>query len=201
MATKEALVKMGATSSTANKYAKAIDDAMAEFNINTPARKAMFLAQIMHESGHLARVTENLMYSAERLLVVFPKYFKSLAEAQAYARKPEKIASRVYGGRMGNGIEATGDGYKFRGRGLIQLTGKDNYVACGSGLGIDLLEDPTYLEKPEGAARSAAWFWAKNGLNKLADAGELTAITKRINGGTNGIEDRKRLYGLASRAL
>lgn len=195
--TKEVLVALGATAANADKFDEALDKAMAEFSINTPKRKAMFIAQVMHESGKLAFVHENLMYKAESLQRVFPKYYKTLAEAQAHAKQPEKIANRVYGGRMGNGPEATGDGYKFCGRGLIQLTGKDNYTRCGADLKKDLVADPSYLETPEGAARSAAWFWNKNGLNTLADSGDIVTNTKRINGGTIGLEDRKHHYEAA----
>lgn len=185
--------------------AKALVDplnaAMKEFGIDTPKRQAMFLAQCAHESGNFSRITENLNYRAETLLKVFPKYFKTLTEAQSFEKKPEKIANRVYGGRMGNGAEATGEGYKYRGRGLIQLTGKDNYTACGKDLKVDLHTKPDYLLTAEGAARSAAWFWGKNGLNKFADAGDITGCTKRINGGTIGLEDRKKHYELALKKL
>lgn len=197
--TKEVLIALGATSANADKFDGALDLAMAEFSINTPARKAMFIAQIMHESGSLAFVAENLNYKADALLRVFPKYYKTQAQANAHARQPEKIANRVYGGRMGNGPESSGDGYRYRGRGLIQLTGKDNYVACGAALKKDLVKDPSYLETPEGAARSAGWFWNKNGLNRLADTGDIVTNTKRINGGTNGLADRKKHYEAALR--
>lgn len=185
----------------AKEFADPLNAAMKEFGIDTPKRQAMFLAQCAHESGNFSRITENLMYRAETLLKVFPKYFKTMAEAKQFERKPEKIANRVYGGRMGNGPEATGDGYRYRGRGLIQLTGKDNYTACGKDLKIDLHTKPDYLLTPEGAARSAAWFWSKNGLNKFADAGDITGCTKRINGGTIGLEDRKKHYEQALKSL
>lgn len=197
--TKEVLIALGATTTNADKYDDALDKAMVEFSINTPARKAMFIAQIMHESGKLSAVAENLYYKAEALLRVFPKYYKTLAQANAHARQPEKIANKVYGGRMGNGPEASGDGYRYRGRGLIQLTGKDNYTSCGAALKKDLHKNPEYLETPEGAARSAAWFWNKNGLNRLADTGDIITNTKRINGGTNGLADRKHHYEAALR--
>lgn len=192
------LTKLGATKANATKYADAVDAAMAKFNINTPRRQAMFLAQIMHESGALSTVVENLNYRADRLLVVFPKYFKTQAQADAYAKQPQKIANRVYANRLGNGDEASGDGWKFRGRGAIQLTGRSNYNACGGSVGHDLITDPAWLETPDGAIASAGWFWAQNGLNKLADTGDFVAVTKRINGGTNGITDRTRLYNIAA---
>ena len=195
MNTQDLLIKMGATSANATKFAGALEAAMKEFSINTPSRVAMFIAQVMHESGKLAFVTENLNYKAESLNAVFPKYFKNAGrDATQYARQPEKIANVVYASRMGNGDEKSGEGYKFRGRGLIQLTGKDNYTKCGAALGKDLIADPSYLESAEGAARSAAWFWNKNGLNALADAGDIVTCTKRINGGTIGLEDRKKHY-------
>lgn len=196
-ATRTILSKLGVSTSNASKYAAVLDAAMAEFNINTKTRKAMFIAQLMHESGRLSTIVENLNYRADRLLVVFPKYFKTQAEANAYAKQPAKIANRVYANRMGNGNEASGDGYRFRGRGAIQLTGKDNYTRCGTALNKDLVSNPDYLETPEGAVRSAAWFWASNGLNKLADSNDFVAVTKRINGGTNGLADRKSYYAKA----
>ena len=195
MNTHDLLVKMGATEANATKFAGALEGAMKEFSINTAERVAMFIAQVMHESGKLAFVSENLNYKAESLNAVFPKYFKNAGrDATQYARQPEKIANVVYASRMGNGDTASGEGWKFRGRGLIQLTGKDNYTKCGTALGKDLVADPSYLESPEGAARSAAWFWNKNGLNTLADSGDIVTCTKRINGGTIGLEDRKKHY-------
>lgn len=184
-----------------NEVAPALSSAMDEFDINTPKRQAMFLAQCAHESGNFSRITENLMYRAETLTKVFPKYFKSLTEAQAFEKQPEKIANKVYGGRMGNGDEASGDGYRYRGRGLIQLTGKNNYDACGKALNVDLHGQPDYLETAEGASRSAAWFWGTNGLNKLADAGDILGCTKKINGGTIGLEDRKKHYEHALKVI
>ena len=123
----------------------------------------------------------------------FPKYFRDV-DPNDYAKQPEKIANRVYGGRMGNGDEESGDGYRFRGRGLIQLTGKSNYIACSEDLEVDLIENPDYLITPEGAARSAAWFWSANDLNKYADADDIVGCTKRVNGGTIGLEERTELY-------
>jgi len=166
---------------------------MERFEINNPQRIAMFLAQIGHESGGLKHVKENLNYRSSQLLKVFPKYFRDRDPAD-YERKPEKIANLVYGGRMGNGTEETGDGYKYRGRGLIQLTGHDNYNAFANGVGISIDEAVTYLETPEGAAMSAAWFWNSRKLNAVADAGDVVKATKLINGGTIGLEDRKELY-------
>jgi putative chitinase len=178
---------------TAEKYIDALNAAMEEFEINTPERRAMFLAQCCHESGHFRAVSENLNYKAESLTRVFPKYFRDV-DPNDYAKQPEKIANRVYGNRMGNGDEHSGDGYRYRGRGLIQLTGKDNYTHCGKALDKDLHEEPDYLTTPEGAARSAAWFWHSNNLNHFADANDILTCTKKINGGTIGLEERTELY-------
>lgn len=178
---------------TAEKYIDALNAAMDEFEINTSQRRAMFLAQCCHESGHFRAVSENLNYKADSLTRVFPKYFRDV-DPNDYAKQPEKIANRVYGGRMGNGDEESGDGYRFRGRGLIQLTGKSNYIACSEDLEVDLIENPDYLITPEGAARSAAWFWSANDLNKYADADDIVGCTKRVNGGTIGLEERTELY-------
>ena len=153
----------------------------------------MFLAQVAHESGNFSAVSENLNYRAETLSKVFPKYFRD-RDPNDYAKQPEKIANLVYGSRMGNGDEDSGDGYRYRGRGLIQLTGKNNYDACGDKLDVDLTENPDYLTTPEGAVRSAAWFWGTHHLNEVADAGDILKCTKKINGGTIGLEDRTKHY-------
>jgi len=162
------------------------------YHVNTPLRIAHFMAQIEHESG-LKPISENLNYSAERLLVIFPKYFISNEDANRYARNPQKIANRVYANRMGNGSETSGDGYKFRGRGFIQITGKDNYTMLSKDTRIDFLTNPDLLLDEANSMISALWFWNKNKLNELADKNDIVAITKRINGGTNGIEHRKEL--------
>jgi len=178
----------------AEKYIDALNAAMEEFEINTPERRAMFLAQCCHESGHFRAVSENLNYKAETLVKVFHKYFPDMDTANDYAKQPEKIANKVYGNRMGNGDEESGDGFRYRGRGLIQLTGKNNYDHCGKALDKDLHEEPDYLTTPEGAARSAAWFWHSNNLNHFADANDIVGATKKINGGTIGLEERTELY-------
>ena len=172
----------------------ALDAAMGRFEIDTPPRMAAFAAQLAHESGQLQRWTENVNYRWERLRQVFPKYFSSDAEARAFDRKPERIANRVYAGRMGNGPEASGDGWRYRGRGPIQLTGRDNYRACGSAIGVDLVGDPDLLATPGPGCLAAAWFWARNGLNALADAGDFVTITRRINGGLNGLAERREFW-------
>jgi putative chitinase len=182
-------------------YYTPILNTLVEFQINTPKRIAMFLAQIAHESGNLRYVKENLNYSADGLELVFGKYFPTRALAEQYARKPELIASRAYADRMGNGPEKSGDGWKFRGRGLIQLTGMNNYTACGKALKVDLIKTPEYLETPVGAARSSGWFWKTNNLNTFADTGDITGSTRRINGGYAGINDRTAKYEVALRAL
>jgi putative chitinase len=170
-----------------------IPDTAAKFAINTPLRLAHFLAQCGHESGGFRATQENLNYSAKGLNGIFRKYFPTEAAAAAYARQPQKIASKVYGNRMGNGNEASGEGYKFRGRGYIQLTGKENYTAFGKSIGEDILSNPDVVSSKY-ALLSAAWFFSKNGLHKMADSGAsdavVTQITKRVNGGTIGLADR-----------
>ncbi len=182
-----------------------IPDTAQKFQINTPLRLAHFLAQCGHESGGFKATQENLNYSAKGLRGIFGKYFPTDALAEQYQRKPEAIASRVYGGRMGNGVESTKEGYKFRGRGYIQLTGKDNYTAFGKAINEDVISNPD-LVSSKYALLSAAWFFNKNGLHKMADEGSsdtvVTKITKRVNGGTIGLSDRikhfKEYYSLLS---
>lgn len=183
-------------------YYDALQKVLPEYKIDTPLRICHFLAQILHESGHLKYKCENLNYSAESLRKVFPKYFKTAEIAQQYARKPEKIANRVYANRMGNGNEASGDGWKYRGRGLIQLTGKDNYKTCGQDLDIDLINDPNWIIlNAKNCVRAACWFWSKNKLNELADKDDIVSITKRINGGLTNISDRCKILNLAKNTL
>ena len=164
-----------------------------KFNITNHLRLSHFLSQCAHESGNFKFLTENLNYSADGLLKIFPKYFKDKATADAYARKPEKIGSRVYANRMGNGDEASGDGFKFRGRGYIQLTGKDNYKQFGAFVGEDLVANPD-LVATKYPLTSAAFFFDKNKLWDICDKGDtpevVTLVTKRVNGGTHGLEDR-----------
>jgi len=170
-----------------------IPDTAAKFNITNPLRLAHFLAQCGHESGGWRATSENLNYSSKGLMGIFKKYFPTLALAEQYARKPEAIASRVYGGRMGNGAEATKEGFKFRGRGYIQLTGKDNYKAFDAFVPEEIIANPD-LVATKYPLMSAAWFFNKNGLwsicDKGADQGTVTAVTKRVNGGTIGLPDR-----------
>ncbi|MCK6407756.1 glycoside hydrolase family 19 protein [Thauera sp.] len=196
----ELLTRMGATGANADKYLDTLNAVLAVHGIDSEARIAHFLAQVMHESGCLRLVQENLNYSAEGLRNTFRKYFRTDAEAQAYARQPERIGSRVYGGRMGNGPESTGDGYRYRGRGLIQLTGKDNYRSFAQWVGADVVANPDWVAERY-AVQSAVYFWEKNDLNALADIDDLSAITRRINGGLNGYEDRHALLLKARRTL
>lgn len=170
----------------------AIPDTAAKFNITNVLRLAHFLAQAGHESGQFKATQENLNYSSKGLLGIFPRYFNA-GTAESYARQPQKIANKVYGGRMGNGAEATGDGFKFRGRGYIQLTGKDNYTQFDKTVSEDILANPDLISGKYALA-SAAWFFDKNKLwsicDKGADQGTVTAVTKRVNGGTIGLPDR-----------
>lgn len=170
-------------------------------NAFTREEAAAFIAQIGHESGEFQHIVENLNYSAQGLRTTFPKYYGSVKAAQPHARQPAKIANYVYQNRMGNGPEASGDGWKFRGRGLIQITGRNNYTALAKAIGKSLDETIKYLETPDGAVVSAAWFWKVNGLRALSNPSEFTALTKRINGGINGLEHRKLLYERALKLL
>ena len=186
----------------ANKWAPYLQAAAEKFHIDTPERIAGWLAQCAHESNNFRALVENLNYSADALRKTFPKYF-SVIEAAQYARKPEKIANRVYADRMGNGPESSGEGWKYRGRGLIGLTGKTNYRIFGKDIAQEkeLLDNPDMLTEPKYAALSAAWFWAVNGLNQLADAKDIVGMSKRVNGGTIGLDHRKQLYTQICKAL
>jgi putative chitinase len=175
------------------KFVDPINQVIEDFDINTPNRIAMFLAQIGHESGGLTKLHENLNYKAARLVQIFPKYFKNV-DPNDYGGKPEAIANLVYANRMGNGDEESGDGYRFRGRGAIQLTGRSNYTACGGDLEVDLINNPDWLETPEGAIMSAAWFWDQRDLNDYADKNDVVTVTKKINGGIIGLDERKELF-------
>ena len=179
----------------------ALEQALPDYDINTPPRVAAFIAQCAHESGNFRALKENLNYRAVTLRKVFPKYFPDDATANAYAQKPEMIANRVYGGRMGNGPEASGDGFRYCGRGLIQLTGKNNYQNFADSIETPVEDIPEYLATFEGAVQSACWFWEANNLNQWADTGDILTLTKRINGGTIGLEDRKKHYEHALHVL
>jgi putative chitinase len=164
-------------------------------------RLAAFLAQLAHESGGFSLTRENLNYSQQGLRKTFPKYFPNDEIAAKYARQPEKIANRVYANRMMNGDENSGDGFKFRGRGLIQLTGRFNYTKFSQAIDMDLEDTIKYLETPAGAVASAGWFWDTNKLNNFVDKDDFVGLTKRINGGTIGLADRKHHYELARKIL
>ena len=170
---------------------------LEEYEINTPKRVAAFLAQCAHESGGFVWLTENLNYTAAGLMKTFPKYFPDLETAKKYERRPDAIANHVYANRMGNGDEASGEGAKYKGRGLIQLTGKNNYFWFAASINITPEEASEYMQTFEGAAQSACWFWETNNLNKLADAGDIKQMTRVINGGYKGLEDREHHYALA----
>lgn len=197
---------VGCAPSTAKRFEIPLRDTCARFEIDTPKRLAAFLAQIGHESGSLARTVENLNYSADGLLKTWPSRF-TRESAALLARKPEQIANRVYGGRMGNGPELTGDGWRYRGRGLIQTTGKANYEAVTELLlsidkqSPDFVLHPELLEAPKYAALSAGCYWDDKELNALADAGQFDRITTRINGGQHGAADRRARYSRALRVL
>jgi len=193
-----------------DKWLQAVIETCVEFEINTPQRVAGFLAQTSHESGGYTMLTENLNYKAATLAACWPNRFATMGAdkkpikengkyvptgvANSIAGKPELIANLVYSGRMGNGPAESGEGWKFRGRGLKQLTGKDNYTRCGSALHLDLVTNPDLLLEPMAAARSAGWFWKANNLASFADKGDLEGMTKKINGGLIGYEARKAKY-------
>jgi putative chitinase len=180
---------------------KALNNVLPRYNINTKNRIAGFLAQCGHESLDFTVLRENLNYSARGLRLTFPRYFRDDVIANQYARQPQRIANRVYANRMGNGNEASGDGWKHRGRGAIQLTGKNNYTSFSKSINKTVDETITYLETLEGAVESACWFWATNMLNRTCDRDDIMAMTRIINGGTKGLEDRINRYERAKRIL
>ena len=183
---------------------QALSQLLPDYEINTPQRIAAFVAQCSHESAGFTALKENLNYKAVTLRKIFPKYFPTDDLANAYANMPNKqeaIANRVYASRMGNGDEHSGDGYRYCGRGLIQLTGKTNYQSFADSLEMNVEDVPEYLATFEGAAQSACWFWESNNLNQWADKGDILTLTKRINGGTIGLEDRIKHYEHALHVL
>ncbi|MDE3022278.1 MAG: glycoside hydrolase family 19 protein [Pseudomonadota bacterium] len=186
--------------SAADTFADPLSKAMLEFEINTPLREAAFLAQIAVESEELRVLIENLNYSAQALLKIFARHFTE-AQAAQYGHKPEMIANRIYANRMGNASEQSGDGWKYRGRGLIQTTGKENYEEVGKALNLDLINHPELLEQPENAAISAGFFWHKHLLNDLADDAQFKNICIRINGGLNDFSQRLKFYHAALEIL
>lgn len=184
-----------------DKWLECLNTILAEYEIDSPERVAAFLAQCAHESAGFTAIKENLNYKASSLRKVFPKYFPTDELAEQYAHNQEAIANRVYGNRMGNGDEHSGDGYAYCGRGLIQLTGHDNYKAFADSLSSSMEEIVEFLQTFEGCVQSACWFWETNDLNSLADAGDIKAMTKRINGGYIGLEDRIKHYNHALEVL
>jgi putative chitinase len=177
-----------------DQWYAALEQLLDDYEINTPQRVAAFVAQCAHESGNFVFIKENLNYKAASLMKTFGKYFPTADIAAQYANKPERIANRVYANRMGNGDEASGDGWRYCGRGLIQLTGRDNYTFFAGSMDIPVEEAAEYLATFEGAAQSACWFWETNNLNQWADRGDILTLTKRINGGTIGLDDRIKHY-------
>jgi putative chitinase len=188
------LLCMVTTPALADKWAEALNETCERFEINTPYRIAGFISNVAHESAGFKFVKENLNYSAASLMRVWSSRFPTLEIAQRYAMNPEKIANRAYADRMGNGDEASGDGWKYCGRGLIQLTGKNNYVAYSLACDNEALQYPEIVEQPKYAAESAGWFWNVNRLNQLADAQDISGMCRRINGGYNGLDDRQIKY-------
>lgn len=194
---------INATPERKQELCAALEEAFSKFQINTPQRKAHFLAQILHESAHLSTFEESLYYRWTTLMKVFKKYFPTETSARSYEKQPQKIANRVYANRMGNGNEASGDGWKYRGRGSLQITGKDNYRAVSKGIGVDFVSNPDPLKSDKYAILSAGWWWKNRGLNELADISkdDVTAITKKVNGGINGLRERQKLYFSAKTAI
>jgi putative chitinase len=195
--TQEQLAQLLPGNQYLDHWYEALCQILPDYEINTPERVAAFLAQCAHESGGFKALKENLNYRAETLRKVFPKYFPTDDIANQYAGLPNKqeaIANRVYANRMGNGPEESGDGFRYCGRGLIQLTGKQNYTKFAESLEIPVEEASEFLSTFEGAIQSACWFWESNNLNQYADSGDILTMTKRINGGTIGLEDRKKHY-------
>ena len=185
-----------ATIANIEKYTPYLLELMPQYGIDTPLRQRHFLAQLLHESGGFRAVRENMNYSGEGLWRTFPRHFANKAEAMTFARQPERIANRVYANRIGNGNEASGDGWRFIGRGLIQVTGRANYTDVSRALFGDdrLLMNPELLEQPRYAVESACWWWQNRNLNRHADNNDISAVTRVVNGGLNGLQDRKKYF-------
>jgi putative chitinase len=202
--TKEQLAQLIPGNPYLDQWCNALNEILPDYGIDTPRRVAAFIAQCAHESGNFRALKENLNYRAETLRKLFSKYFPTDDLARAYASMPNKqeaIANRIYASRMGNGDEQSGDGFRYCGRGLIQLTGKDNYTFFAGSLDIPVEEAAEYLQTFEGAVQSACWFWETNNLNQWADKDDILTLTRRINGGTIGLEDRKKHYEHAKHVL
>lgn len=207
LTTNQLAAALGCSIAHANAWLTPLNEAIDRFGINTPSEIASFLAQVGHESGGFARLRENLNYSANGLAATWPHRYRDKntrrpnKKARALNRKPMAIANDAYANRMGNGSVESGDGWKYRGRGLIQISGKANYQKCGEYLGIDLINNPDLLAQMKYAVLSAGWFWHVNMLDRLDDDLSVLAETKRINGGTNGLKDREKRMRMAVRAL
>jgi putative chitinase len=204
MITKQQLKELIPGNPYLNEWHEALEQLLPDYEINTPQRIAAFIAQCAHESGGFRAIKENLNYRAVTLRKIFPKYFPTDELANAYASMPNKqeaIANRVYASRMGNGDEQSGDGYRYCGRGLIQLTGKNNYRAFADSIETSVEDASEYLATFEGAAQSACWFWESNNLNRFADVGDIKGLTKAINGGYIGLDDRIKHYNHALHVL
>jgi len=199
--TKEQLAQLIPGNPYVDYWHSAMERCLPDYDINTPQRVAAFMAQCGHESGNFKFLKENLKYRAQSLVKVWPKYFPNMDIANQYAGNEEKIANRAYANRMGNGPEESGDGWRFCGRGLIQLTGRNNYQNFADSIETDINDIPHYLATFEGAVQSACWFWETNNLNKWADTGDMLTLTKRINGGTLGLDDRIKHYKHALHVL
>jgi putative chitinase len=202
--TKEQLAQLIPGNPYLDQWCNALNEILPDYGIDTPQRVSAFIAQCAHESGNFRALKENLNYRPETLRKLFSKYFPTDDLARAYASMPNKqeaIANRIYASRMGNGDEQSGDGFRYCGRGLIQLTGKDNYTFFAGSLDIPVEEAAEYLQTFEGAVQSACWFWETNNLNQWADKDDILTLTKRINGGTIGLEDRKKHYEHAKHVL
>ena len=195
--TREQLAQIIPKNPYIDQWTDALNKLLPDYEINTPQRVAAFIAQCAHESGNFVFLKENLNYRAESLMRTWPRHFPTMEIANQYARQPERIANRAYANRMGNGPEESGDGARYMGRGLIQLTGRNNYEAFAESIETPVEEIPAYLETFEGAVQSACWFWETNNLNRFADVGDILTMTKRINGGTIGLEDRMKHYAHA----
>jgi putative chitinase len=195
--TREQLAQIIPRNPYIDQWVSALNQLLPDYGIDTPERVAAFLAQCAHESGNFVFLKENLNYRAESLMRTWPRHFPTMEIATQYARQPERIANRAYANRMGNGDEASGDGWRYAGKGLIQLTGKNNYSNFADSIETPVEEIPAYLETFEGAVQSACWFWETNNLNQFADNNDILTMTKRINGGTIGLEDRMKHYAHA----
>jgi putative chitinase len=199
--TKAHLKEMIGNNTYLEQWHSALTDICSEYGINTPVRLAAFVAQCAHESANFKFLRENLNYRAESLMRTWPRHFPTIEIARQYEKKPEKIANRAYANRMGNGDEASGDGWRYLGRGLIQLTGKENYTWFAASLNMEVDDVVEYLGTFEGAVQSACFFWESNELNKWADKKDIVTLTKRINGGTIGLEDRIKHFNHACHVL